>query len=371
MLETSIDTNSLPLVPIAGEYGAMPQAARNWSEAGGLLCEVLAAELAHLRHAAGQGTPPAADTAETPLPSNAEPGLHRNVRGTEDGGAHDVHMAAPTDRQHPQNGVASRKRKASPARETPTTAVAALLPAGKATWHGCKRRPVVGSCSKAGEARRCAVHWPDLLIGASSLQAGPQSDAKTKSIPEPHADLAAAVCAAWAALSADSEPEPGWQDSSEVGGTAAAEFSDAYPADGHVPEHKRGAKGGSALEVPQPLRLIADAKPADLPAAEAEGSAASVGGQDTGTGSSVDLSGPAEACNTSNRKEQHHTGVSHEQPCRLDMQEEMAQQLWPDACPSLQALAGPAGLLSCNHAPPVNQELRFALHKELSGFGET
>ncbi|CAL8462486.1 g2019 [Coccomyxa elongata] len=358
-----------------GEYGAMPQAARNWSEAGGLLCEVLTAELAHLRHAAGQGTPPAADTAETPLPSNAEPSLHHDVRGAEDSGAHDVHMAVPTDRQHPQNGVASRKRKASPACETPSTAVAANLPAGWATWHGRRRRRVAGSCSKAGEARRCAVQWPDLLEGASSLQAGPQSDAKSKSVPEPPADLAAAMCAAWAALDADSEPEPGWQDSAEDGVAAAAESSDAYRADGHVPEHKRGAEGGSALEVPQPLRLIADAKPADLPAAEAEGSAASVGGQDTGTGSSVDVSGPAEACNTSNGKEQHHTGVLHEQPCRLDMQEgfaepSLAQQLWPDACPSLQALAGPAGLLSCNQAPPVNQELRFALHKELSGFGQ-
>ncbi|BDA46351.1 probable histone-lysine N-methyltransferase SMYD3 at N-terminal half [Coccomyxa sp. Obi] len=375
-----------------GEYGAMPHAARNWSEAGGLLCEVLAAELAHLRHAAGQGTPPAAKNMETSLPSNAEPSLQRRVRGTEKSGAHDVHMAAPTDAQQPQNGVASRKRSASPAHETLST-TAAHQPAGEAAWHRSKRSRVAGSCGKAEEARGCTVQWPDLLEGASFLQAGPQSDAKSKSIPEPPADLAAAVCAAWAALSADSEPEPGRQASTEEGGTAAAEFSNRKPgqqdsaveggtataeasnkssADVNLPENKWGAERGSAREVPQLLRLIADGKSAEIPAAEAE---ASVAGQDTGTCSSVEHSGPAQAPSTSKTDERHPTGASHEGPCRSDMQEgvegpSLAQQLWPNACRNLQALAGPAGFLCCNQAPPVNEELRFALHKEISGLGQ-
>lgn len=372
--ERSTDSKSA-VTMFAGEYGAMPHAARNWSEAGGLLCEVLAAELGHLRFAAGQGTPPAAQTVKMPLSSKVEPRLQHEVRGTENNGAHDIHLAALTDAQHPQNSVASRKRSASPAYDTLSTA-APHEPAGEATWQGSKRSRVAGSCSKAEEARRCAVQWPDLFEGASSLQAGPQSAAKSKSIPEPPAEFAAAVCAAWAALSADSEREPGHQHSAEEGGTAAAEPSDKSSAGVYVPKNKWGGEGGSAAEVPQPLRPVADAEVADVPAAKAEASGASTAGQDTGTGSSVELSGPAQASSTSNAAEQHPAGASHEGPCRPGMQEgtaepSLAQQLRPIACPNLQALAGPAGFLSCNQAPPKNKELWCALHKEMRGLGET
>ncbi len=48
----------------AGEYGAMPQAARNWAETGALLCEVLAAELEQHRH----GSPHTAPACVTALP---------------------------------------------------------------------------------------------------------------------------------------------------------------------------------------------------------------------------------------------------------------------------------------------------------------
>ena len=367
-------TQKLPVTMVTGEYGAMPSAARNWSEAGGLLCEVLAAELAHYRQAAGQGTPSAAKTMESPLPSNAEPGLQHRVREAEYSGAHDVHNAATTDAQHPHNGVASRKRKASPVHATHST-VAAHQPAGEAEQHRSKQSHVVESCSKADEALRCTVQWPDLLEGASSMLAGPQSDAKRKSIPEPPNNLAAAVCAAWAALSADCKPQPGQQHSAMEGGTAAARPSIEDSAGGNVPENEGGTEGGGTPEAPQPLQLIADAQKAGFQAAEAEKSTASGAGQDTGSRSSVELPGPAQAFGTSNTKEQHATGASQEKPCRTDMQEAIAepsvpQQLWPNACHSFQALTGPAGFLSCSQAPPINQELRFALQKEMSSLGD-
>lgn len=42
-------------LPVAGEYGCMALAAQHWAEAGALLCECLAAELAAVRSAAGSG----------------------------------------------------------------------------------------------------------------------------------------------------------------------------------------------------------------------------------------------------------------------------------------------------------------------------
>ncbi|CAL5227795.1 g10818 [Coccomyxa viridis] len=56
-----------------GEYGALPQAARNWAETGALLCEVLAAELEQQRRSTPHGAP-----ANVAAPSHVSTGHPQN-----------------------------------------------------------------------------------------------------------------------------------------------------------------------------------------------------------------------------------------------------------------------------------------------------
>lgn len=157
----------------------MPHAARNWSEAGALLCEVLAAELAHLRQAAAQETLPASGSSrgrpQPPPPAGAQLSAGGQEPSRDGGGT-------PT-KQHVSSETTGEKRRAPQGSNSPSAA--------------------------ARQGRPGAALWPDVLQHASAQGESPSSKRPRKSVPEPPSEFAAGVCAAWAALCAPCKPAAG------------------------------------------------------------------------------------------------------------------------------------------------------------------
>lgn len=172
---------------VAGEYGAMPQAARNWSETGAILCEVVAAELSELKRGQQSSSATAGNrhingnsglqqlipepTAE-PLAADAAPVELRSHNSAQT----PRHQSAQED---PQPSSSNRKRRRS-CNAASAAAWPALLPD-----EAPAQAEVVGS----NLAQRPSEKSPSIsAVG------------KKKAIPEPSKDFAAAVCAAWSSL---------------------------------------------------------------------------------------------------------------------------------------------------------------------------
>lgn len=179
---------------LAGEYGAMPQVAGDWSEAGGLLCEVLAAELAHLKHSPAQSTPPASVSSQGPVQGSAQDQNPSSTQCSSEGAGPLVD--APV-RQRADDGTAGQKRGASEGNES----------LGEAAWMSGEEdsRPIKRSRVTGAPSEPATVYWPDVLQPASGRM-GSRRTSPRKSVPEPPAEFAAGVCAAWAALSATCKP---------------------------------------------------------------------------------------------------------------------------------------------------------------------
>lgn len=179
----------------------MPHAARNWSEAGALLCEVLAAELAHLRQAAAQETPPASGSSQDRPQPPPQASVQLSAGGPEpsrDGGG------TPT-KQHVSSETTGEKRHAP--KGSDSTIGAARQPAAEDSSRSSKRARVAEPSREASrQGRPGAAQWPDVLQNASAQKESPSSKRPRKSVPEPPSEFAAGVCAAWAALCAPCEP---------------------------------------------------------------------------------------------------------------------------------------------------------------------
>ncbi|EIE23992.1 hypothetical protein COCSUDRAFT_62519 [Coccomyxa subellipsoidea C-169] len=191
---TLLQAGAAEAVLAVGEYGAMPQAAGDWSEAGGLLCEVLAAELADLKHTPAQSTPPASVSSQGPVRGSAQ---DQNPSSTQRSSGRAGPLVDALVRQRANDGTAGQRRGASEGNES--LGEAARM-SGEEDSRPSKRSRVTGTPSEPA-----TVYWPDVLQAASG-QTESRRTSPRKSVPEPPAEFAAGVCAAWAALSATCKP---------------------------------------------------------------------------------------------------------------------------------------------------------------------
>lgn len=197
----------------------MQQAARNWCETGGLLCEVLAAELAHAAELAGTG-PNAGSGQLASRPAHARQAAAA-VNGCSAGGgscgAERVMAAAgPGQAQAAGGGVANGSFCSGS--DGSLGAAGALLGTARqgagcaeAAAQGCtggsvdvdhsEPQRISGAAQKgaAAAAQPPRPPWPPLAADGAP-QLGPA--AAQKAVPEPPEEFAPALCGAWAALCA-------------------------------------------------------------------------------------------------------------------------------------------------------------------------
>ena len=177
----------------------MPQAARIWAETGALLCEVLAAELDNLRQGAAQTGPSAI----------RGPDLHCNQELSQEG-------SEPTE---PEQGIYSNTILDSSVHDAGPAAVRLQAehcsPGSHAAPHSLSNGadPVasVSGCSQTQDSHSMAAQHESkagarqlqqqrgLTAWAQVLPPGAEPAAHA-SIPEPPAEFAAVLCAAWRAL---------------------------------------------------------------------------------------------------------------------------------------------------------------------------
>lgn len=172
----------------AGEYGAMPQAARNWAETGALLCEVLAAEL----EAVGKGSLPQAAPAQATLPSNphaaqqpSEPFLQPKTY--EQNGSSYSHKSAAVMKAG--EGLLSAEDIAV----NPGATVSASGQTCDTSAHHAG--PQSGSRLLFSHEQGAAPGWPQVIPADEEMHPAGQA-----SIPEAPAELASVLCATWHAL---------------------------------------------------------------------------------------------------------------------------------------------------------------------------
>lgn len=371
------------MLVLTGEYGAMPHAARHWSEAGGLLCEVLAAELAHCRQgdAPRTGVPPP-HSFERPAQSSAlnqpQPSRPRPAEAAGNGAHGSGKAAGRQGLQSFDEQAGSGKRDRCPDRNPSGS------DAQQVGHENCarpsKQRNTAGDASAVEEGSTGMSQWPCLLEAAAAQVVSLGSQAARKAIPDPPAGFEAGICAAWAALSS---PCP--LDSTLQGRPRQAAALDTPEGPRHSPtgegtkqsgQGREGASSGSKRQGPSgPTANI------ELPEAAAEQDSApcaAAPASEAGSGSADDSmrSRGVQQPSANVEKDAQENGSmpgTQGEPCggAGDGGEcNTSRRPWLGAPPDFEVLVGPAGFLSCSQQPPRNKALREALQKELESSGD-
>jgi hypothetical protein len=215
----------------AGEYGAIPQAARNWSETGALLCEVLSAEVSELMQAGSSA--PDLEQRRSILTGSID---CEHAPGSSAQESNPSPCRALHEQQWPWGHLDSEQDPSDAAGRRPETEVcedpASSMPAQAASQQQQPPPPCSGSsrkCMRVGD-RDAAPCWPHLAPEAAGTAAARRLDGGRggKSVPEPPPDFAAAVCATWRALATDPQQRDGDQQGGEP-----AQFGGRYHSLGH------------------------------------------------------------------------------------------------------------------------------------------
>ena len=313
----------------AGEYGAMPQAARNWAETGALLCEVLGAELEQCRHSSPRTAP---GSAAAPPQSSAElqhvPSLQQPAcsQGPSSEVSEAQGVAAPLDPGHCPALPEARVGRGD------DRAVGIMSSSAQAHLaDGPDMSP--GNVASSGNADKPQAHvnWPEIVPADQTAQS--TGRACMPGTPEPPAEFAAVLCATWHALA----PAP--------------IHSDSAPACTQAAAQKQRSSMPSSLQAQQ---SSGDAHSDDQGAPLTKRAKTAPPAEDTEADPRSDLS-----------REQAAAGTGREGYAAGDQ-----RSLDPPGLGlGFRLLGEPAGFLSCSAQPSSRPALRAALVSELGPSG--
>ena len=311
----------------AGEYGAMPQAARNWAETGALLCEVLAAELE--QHRTGSPHPAPASTTAMSLPSaeqlQSAPSLLKAQCGQGiSNGRPEAHGAsAPRETERIRASADMPEN-----RDTDKADVSMLLSAERHPTSN--QAPCLGNQARVADVERAEAHikWPEVAPAGVTAQSTGHDH-----VPEPPAEFASVLCATWHALA----PEVSWPDS--------------VPAQTQALEQKQRPSMPSSLPSQQGSSQC-DRAELGAPAGKKLKVAQSQAGTEADAGSAA--AGEAAAA-----------GSARDRYAAVNQQHVGPQGLGLD----FRLFGEPAGFRSCSTPPSSKPQLRAALESELAVSG--